>query len=68
MGDIVGDINRRKRLMTWDTVLKLLSKRCYQNGYTTLRTFHLVTNYMEFSHCGNPSNISEVIKKAKGNA
>jgi elongation factor G len=77
MGDIVGDINRRRGLMTWviERVLKLLRQMChYQKfGYvTTLRTLSSgrATSTMEFSHYAEtPSNISEaVIKKSKGNA
>jgi translation elongation factor EF-G len=43
MGDIVGDINRRSQVNDMgDSSAKTIKQRCYQNGYTTLRTFHLV--------------------------
>jgi elongation factor G len=79
MGDIVGDINRRRGQVN-DMGDRAGAKTIKANvplsemfGYvTTLRTLSSgrATSTMEFSHYAEtPSNISEeVIKKAKGNA
>ncbi|KAF2519833.1 elongation factor G [Flavobacterium salilacus subsp. salilacus] len=79
MGDIVGDLNRRRGQVS-DMGDRAGAKTIKANvplsemfGYvTTLRTLSSgrATSTMEFSHYAEtPSNISEeVIKKAKGNA
>jgi len=77
MGDIVGDLNRRRgQVNSMDDragakVIKALVPLSEMFGYvTTLRTLSSgrATSTMEFSHYQEvPSNISEqVIKKAKG--
>jgi len=77
MGDIVGDLNRRRgQVNSMDDragakVIKALVPLSEMFGYvTTLRTLSSgrATSTMEFSHYAEtPSNISEqVIKKAKG--
>ncbi|MCP1994807.1 elongation factor G [Flavobacterium sp. HSC-61S13] len=79
MGDIVGDLNRRRgQINNMDDragakVVKASVPLSEMFGYvTTLRTLSSgrATSTMEFSHYAEtPSNISEeVIKKAKGNA
>lgn len=79
MGDIVGDLNRRRgQVNSMDDragskVVKASVPLSEMFGYvTTLRTLSSgrATSTMEFSHYAEtPSNISEeVIKKAKGNA
>ncbi len=79
MGDIVGDLNRRRgQINSMDDragskVVKASVPLSEMFGYvTTLRTLSSgrATSTMEFSHYAEtPSNISEeVIKKAKGNA
>ncbi|WP_298148294.1 elongation factor G [Flavobacterium sp.] len=79
MGDIVGDINRRRGQVNdmsdraGSKVIKANVPLSEMFGYvTTLRTLSSgrATSTMEFSHYAEtPSNISEeVIKKAKGNA
>ncbi|MEZ4853518.1 elongation factor G [Flavobacterium sp.] len=79
MGDIVGDLNRRRgQVNNMDDragakVIKASVPLSEMFGYvTTLRTLSSgrATSTMEFSHYAEtPSNISEeVIKKAKGNA
>lgn len=79
MGDIVGDLNRRRGQVNdmgdraGSKVIKANVPLSEMFGYvTTLRTLSSgrATSTMEFSHYEQtPSNISdEVIKKAKGNA
>lgn len=79
MGDIVGDLNRRRgQISSMDDragskVVKALVPMSEMFGYvTTLRTLSSgrATSTMEFSHYEQtPSNIQEeVIKNAKGNA
>ncbi|MCR5861645.1 elongation factor G [Flavobacterium sp. J372] len=79
MGDIVGDLNRRRgQINNMDDragskVVKASVPLSEMFGYvTTLRTLSSgrATSTMEFSHYAEtPSNIAdEVIKKAKGNA
>ena len=79
MGDIVGDLNRRRGQVndmgdrSGSKVIKAHVPLSEMFGYvTTLRTLSSgrATSTMEFSHYEQtPSNISEeVIKKAKGNA
>jgi len=79
MGDIVGDLNRRRgQINNMDDragakVIKASVPLSEMFGYvTTLRTLSSgrATSTMEFSHYAEtPSNIAdEVIKKAKGNA
>ena len=79
MGDIVGDLNRRRGQVNdmgdraGSKVIKAHVPLSEMFGYvTTLRTLSSgrATSTMEFSHYEQtPSNISEeVIKKAKGNA
>lgn len=79
MGDIVGDLNRRRgQINNMDDragakVIKASVPLSEMFGYvTTLRTLSSgrATSTMEFSHYAEtPSNISDdVIKKAKGNA
>ncbi|MEO4006382.1 elongation factor G [Flavobacterium sp. CAU 1735] len=79
MGDIVGDLNRRRgQINNMDDrngakVVKASVPLSEMFGYvTTLRTLSSgrATSTMEFSHYAEtPSNISDdVIKKAKGNA
>lgn len=79
MGDIVGDLNRRRgQINSMDDrngskVVKAIVPLSEMFGYvTTLRTLSSgrATSTMEFSHYEQtPSNIQEeVIKKAKGNA
>lgn len=79
MGDIVGDLNRRRgQINNMDDrngakVVKASVPLSEMFGYvTTLRTLSSgrATSTMEFSHYAEtPNNISEeVIKKAKGNA
>nr|WP_322625158.1 elongation factor G [uncultured Flavobacterium sp.] len=79
MGDIVGDLNRRRgQINNMDDragskVVKASVPLSEMFGYvTTLRTLSSgrATSTMEFSHYSEtPSNIAdEVIKKAKGNA
>jgi elongation factor G len=79
MGDIVGDLNRRRgQINSMDDrngakVVKASVPLSEMFGYvTTLRTLSSgrATSVMEFSHYEQtPSNIQEeVIKKAKGNA
>jgi elongation factor G len=79
MGDIVGDINRRRGQVNdmgdraGAKTIKAFVPLSEMFGYvTTLRTLSSgrATSTMEFSHYAEtPSNISEaVIKKAKGNA
>ncbi|MCO6174268.1 elongation factor G [Flavobacterium sp. NRK F10] len=79
MGDIVGDLNRRRGQVNnmddraGSKVIKASVPLSEMFGYvTTLRTLSSgrATSTMEFSHYAEtPSNISEeVIKKAKGNA
>ena len=79
MGDIVGDLNRRRgQINSMDDragskVVKASVPLSEMFGYvTTLRTLSSgrATSTMEFSHYAEtPSNIAEeVIKKAKGNA
>jgi elongation factor G len=79
MGDIVGDLNRRRgQINAMDDrngakVVKASVPLSEMFGYvTTLRTLSSgrATSTMEFSHYEQaPSNIQEeVIKKAKGNA
>ncbi|MNV92131.1 Elongation factor G 1 [compost metagenome] len=79
MGDIVGDINRRRGQVNdmgdrnGAKTIKADVPLSEMFGYvTTLRTLSSgrATSTMEFSHYAEtPSNISEaVIKKAKGNA
>lgn len=79
MGDIVGDLNRRRgQISSMDDragskVVKALVPLSEMFGYvTTLRTLSSgrATSTMEFSHYEQtPSNIQEeVIKNAKGNA
>lgn len=79
MGDIVGDLNRRRGQVNdmgdraGSKVIKAQVPLAEMFGYvTTLRTLSSgrATSTMEFSHYEQtPSNISdEVIKKAKGNA
>jgi len=79
MGDIVGDLNRRRGQVNdmgdraGSKVIKAHVTLSEMLGYvTTLRTLSSgrATSTMEFSHYEQtPSNISEeVIKKAKGNA
>ena len=77
MGDIVGDLNRRRGQVTdmsdraGAKIIKALVPLSQMFGYvTTLRTLSSgrATSTMEFDHYAQtPSNISEeVIKKAKG--
>ncbi|WP_116787121.1 elongation factor G [Flavobacterium psychrotrophum] len=79
MGDIVGDLNRRRGQVNdmgdraGAKTIKAFVPLSEMFGYvTTLRTLSSgrATSTMEFSHYSEtPSNISEaVIKKAKGNA
>jgi elongation factor G len=78
MGDIVGDINRRRGQVNdmgdraGAKTIKADVPLSEMFGYvTTLRTFHLVEQHLlwNFHITETPSNISEaVIKKAKGNA
>lgn len=79
MGDIVGDLNRRRGQVNdmgdraGAKVIKAFVPLSEMFGYvTTLRTLSSgrATSTMEFSHYAEtPSNISEeVIKKARGNA
>ena len=79
MGDVIGDLNRRRGQMQGMSekggaqVVKALVPLSMMFGYVTdLRTITSgrATSTMEFSHYAEtPSNISEaVIKKAKGNA
>jgi elongation factor G len=75
MGDIVGDINRRRGQVNdmIEQVLKLLRQMCHYQKclvVTTLRTLSSgrATSTMEFSHYAEtPSNISNSNQK-KGNA
>ena len=78
MGDIVGDLNRRRGQVNdmsdrnGAKVVKAFVPLSEMFGYvTTLRTLSSgrATSTMEFSHYAEaPSNIAdEVIKKAKGN-
>jgi elongation factor G len=76
MGDIVGDINRRRGQVNDAWVIERCKTigRCaiIRNvGYvTTLGRFHLVEQHLLWNfHAETPSNISEaVIKKSKGSA
>jgi elongation factor G len=74
MGDIVGDINRRRGQVNdmgdraGAKTIKADVPLSEMFGYTTLRTLSSgrATSTMEFSHYAKPSNISEaVIKKSK---